>query len=377
MNNKGFTLVELLAVIIILSLLVVLASTSVSKIVKDSKNDLYDTQIELIKSAAEAWGADNLYELPDAGTCKYLTLKDLKQYGLIDPEIKNPKTNELFPNNLKIKITGEENSFGLNNITYEVDVEDIKNCGAVYPICTLVSGEAKEVGSKYQCKVKDSMEEGFEKGYYFYVLDTNEDGTTNLIMDQNINSNGTPAGMTGTTKNGENVYNLVAWNNESGQSTNAYGPVTAMQFLYNATKDWTNIDPVNYTYNDKTTQGTTKENTSYISFESTNGVATITPLTGDGITIGTSDVPLRARMPIYASDASITEVANKTDANAYLYDNLDPDGNAAPYGYRTLSSSARYSSFSWNVDCSGNVNDYDFVDGGYGYGVRAVITLEL
>ena len=51
MNKKGFTLVELLAVIIILSLLALLASTSVSKIVKDSKSDLYDTQINLIKSA--------------------------------------------------------------------------------------------------------------------------------------------------------------------------------------------------------------------------------------------------------------------------------------------------------------------------------------
>ena len=54
-------------------------------------------------------------------------------------------------------------------------------------------------------------------------------------MDQNINSDGTPARMTGIEKNGENIYNLVAWNNESGQSLHTYGPVTAINFLYNAT----------------------------------------------------------------------------------------------------------------------------------------------
>ena len=103
MNKKGFTLVELLAVIIILSLLAVLASTSVTKVIKNSKSDLYDAQLNLIKSAAEAWGSDNINKLPNAGECKYITLSTLKGYGLIDNEIKNPKTNKKFNENLYIK----------------------------------------------------------------------------------------------------------------------------------------------------------------------------------------------------------------------------------------------------------------------------------
>ena len=65
---------ELLAVIIILSLLALLANTSVTKVVKDSKVDLYNIQIENIKLAAESWGADNLYKLPNSGECKYLIM---------------------------------------------------------------------------------------------------------------------------------------------------------------------------------------------------------------------------------------------------------------------------------------------------------------
>ena len=56
---KGFTLVELLAVIVILSLLLLLAVTTVSSQFKNSKDDLYDTQLNNIKLAAEMWGSDN------------------------------------------------------------------------------------------------------------------------------------------------------------------------------------------------------------------------------------------------------------------------------------------------------------------------------
>ena len=75
MNNKGFTLVELLGVIVIISLLTLVASVSVVKLVKDSKNELNKIQKKAIISAAKAWGADNLTLLPSSESdyCIYLT----------------------------------------------------------------------------------------------------------------------------------------------------------------------------------------------------------------------------------------------------------------------------------------------------------------
>ena len=92
MNKKGFTLVELLAVIVILALIGLLTSTSITKLVKDSKNDLNENQILAIKSAAQIWGADNINKLPDSGECIYLTLKILKDNGLLD-NVKELNTN--------------------------------------------------------------------------------------------------------------------------------------------------------------------------------------------------------------------------------------------------------------------------------------------
>lgn len=131
MNKKGFTLVELLAVIIILSLLALLASTAVTKIVKDSKKDLSNTQLELIKSAAEVWGADNLSQLPSSGECGYLTLEDLQKSGSIDSNIINPETNEVISPDLKIKVSTKNNYYGNPKITYEVNPDSIEGCSHI------------------------------------------------------------------------------------------------------------------------------------------------------------------------------------------------------------------------------------------------------
>ena len=92
MNNKGFTLVELLAVIIILALLALITGTAVTKMVKDSKQDLHDIQDELIISAAKTWTSEDMRMLPSEGECYFITLKALKQAGYIDSNIIDPKT---------------------------------------------------------------------------------------------------------------------------------------------------------------------------------------------------------------------------------------------------------------------------------------------
>lgn len=132
MNKKGFTLIELLAVIVILSLLVLLASTSVTKLVKESKEDLYDTQMNLIESAAKTWGAENIDKLPSSGKCIYIYLSDLKASGLIDSEITNPKTNERLSDTLAIKITAKTGKYGDLVTSYTIDTTALGSCEYVY-----------------------------------------------------------------------------------------------------------------------------------------------------------------------------------------------------------------------------------------------------
>lgn len=130
MNKRGFTLIELLATLVILSALVLIASVSVTSIVKKSKKDLYDSQLVLIESAAKIWGASNLDKLPENNSCSYLILNDLKNQGLLNKSIVNSITKNEIPNDMKIKISSTINKYGLNDINYEADV-DVTGCNYI------------------------------------------------------------------------------------------------------------------------------------------------------------------------------------------------------------------------------------------------------
>lgn len=94
-NKKGFTLVELLAVIVVLSLVMIIAIPAITKNSATAKEAILKTKINLIVDEAVIWGQDNLnYFLTsnkgplkncggvDAITCE-LTFKDLAEENYI------------------------------------------------------------------------------------------------------------------------------------------------------------------------------------------------------------------------------------------------------------------------------------------------------
>ena len=121
MKSKGFTLIEMLGVIIILSLLVVIGAKSISTIVKKSKAELSELQIESIKESAKALANDNPLYLPSIGKCKYITLDDLYEYGYLTDEVINPKTNEEYTD-IYVSVCSEKNET-LNTISYSYELK--------------------------------------------------------------------------------------------------------------------------------------------------------------------------------------------------------------------------------------------------------------
>ena len=140
--NKGFTLMELLAVIIIIALISLLSIVGVSKVVSKSKTDLYNNQLSMIEKAARSWGSENIDKLPDAGDCLYLTLGSLKIYGLLDDNVIDPRTNDKIPDTLKIKVSSTLNDYNKLVISYEVDSDDIESCKYIYGDYTLIEGDS-------------------------------------------------------------------------------------------------------------------------------------------------------------------------------------------------------------------------------------------
>lgn len=145
--KKGFTLVELIAVLVILALISLIAIPTVSSSLKKYKASLYDDSIKNIEQAAKNWGADNIGKLPNTVNSEtvmtypdidteqefstlQIRIKDLQETGYIGSELTNPKSNTNFCNcavvTIKRTSTGYtyeilDNSEGLTLLQTDID----------------------------------------------------------------------------------------------------------------------------------------------------------------------------------------------------------------------------------------------------------------
>ena len=125
-DRKGFTLAELLGVIVILLLLTLIVTPIFIKYIKNTSKTAYDVQINTIKESAREWAADedNIKLLPtDENSCVAITLEKLKELGLLDPNITNPKTNEKFADESVVIIRKENDT-----LTYTYDETGQTTC---------------------------------------------------------------------------------------------------------------------------------------------------------------------------------------------------------------------------------------------------------
>ncbi len=76
MNKKGFTLVELLAVIVILAVLVTIAVPSAIAISNRIKTKMYCSKVKLMVEAAELYGQDHFNEVK-SGAITNVSIKKL------------------------------------------------------------------------------------------------------------------------------------------------------------------------------------------------------------------------------------------------------------------------------------------------------------
>lgn len=126
-NEKGFTLVELLASITIMLLLAVVVTVSITKLVKNSKEKISSVQMNLIKDSAALLVSDKI-DYFSSNDCTYLTLKDLKDYGVLDKKIINAIDNEEISDDMIIKVTFTTLEYGNSTYDFIIDDDNIDGC---------------------------------------------------------------------------------------------------------------------------------------------------------------------------------------------------------------------------------------------------------
>lgn len=130
MNKKGFTLVELMAVIVLISLIASLASIPINKAIKDHRKKLYERQIDQIELAAKDWAVDNPYLLPPyiEGNSVHLTIEDLINAEKLDTKVVDSRNKKEISSCSYVEITLNEEVLDADKNVYKYQFFEVENC---------------------------------------------------------------------------------------------------------------------------------------------------------------------------------------------------------------------------------------------------------
>lgn len=126
MKQKGFTLIELIAVIVILGLIALVVFPAINSVINDSRESAYQSQIRIIEKAAKEYYLENYKDLPEQtnNACTAISVETLIEKGFISEEelnenknIINPKTNESLTGSVQV-------CYNSNQYNYEFEPEN-------------------------------------------------------------------------------------------------------------------------------------------------------------------------------------------------------------------------------------------------------------
>ncbi|MDD2434913.1 MAG: prepilin-type N-terminal cleavage/methylation domain-containing protein [Bacilli bacterium] len=110
--KKGFTLIEVLAVIIILGIIALIVVPLVNDSIQSSREKVRNNQIETIERAAEQWALLNDNVIVNHGGEYILLFEELIGLGLLKNEtIIDPTTNEPFEGYIYISWEEDYNQY--------------------------------------------------------------------------------------------------------------------------------------------------------------------------------------------------------------------------------------------------------------------------
>lgn len=124
-RNNGFTLVELLAVIVVLSIILVIATSSVLKYIDESKKKTKYMAAKEIVQIAEAYFITESSSDEETNDIPSVSVKGMVEKGYLEKDVTNPKTGENISDGNEL---GEQCVCKSDNYSaqdgYEISVED-------------------------------------------------------------------------------------------------------------------------------------------------------------------------------------------------------------------------------------------------------------
>ena len=112
---KGFTLVELLAVITVLGIVMAIGAISVTDLINRSKEKSYNEQINTIELAAKTFATKHTEILDEESTTNYILMEELKKDGLLENiDIIDPRNGKEIEGCINVIYNKDNNKYEYN-----------------------------------------------------------------------------------------------------------------------------------------------------------------------------------------------------------------------------------------------------------------------
>lgn len=145
--KNGFTLIELIFVIVLLGLLSLLIVPNINKFVANSKDKLLSAQIKSVADSSLNFITDYYEDVSELSTFT-IDLKLLKDLAYVESDIKNPKTEKYFSDESLIKFTKKNNTY--ISTFYPIDSDSVSDIIKYSKHIVLLKDGNTYIGSNYK-----------------------------------------------------------------------------------------------------------------------------------------------------------------------------------------------------------------------------------
>lgn len=152
MNKKGFTLVELLATIAILSVIMFLAINSYNYVTQNVKNKNYENKITNIKIKALEYAADNNID------SEIISVNKLIELGYLTEETNTNQAYQKIPNPMGGYLDCYNVNIVRDSMDYNIAVEETTNCNQID--IEKIQSQISIIGYNYNNALGDSLGQG-------------------------------------------------------------------------------------------------------------------------------------------------------------------------------------------------------------------------